>query len=435
MASGRASIGVERGWSGTRLRVWPLAATVLAGGRPPGEKTRPAIFTLLFWMVPLAALAAQALFPAELPPRVDWPVLAIATVVLVASWQALPWDRRAGARRKALAVVFLGAALGFGYLSVFLWGLALYPIAVANAVFLFGYRRGIAFAAASLPLAWVSVYASDPAAFGIGGASFMTALVVPMVVFMIGICQIVIDAERNRAAAEALLGNLESAHAALQRQTARVRHLAIAEERARLAREVHDDLGHHLTAINLLLQNAERFAERDPERSRGQVCQARETTLSALAEVRRAVRALKPSGLGAQDVVAALAGVARSFDGTGPKVSFHHRGEHRTLPDAVELVLYRATQEGLTNAAKHAGARQIDVRLVVEPDTVRLEVTDDGAGAGAGPLDGGFGLAAPRERVDALGGTLTVGDRPGGGFALAIVLPAGVPGAVGTGDA
>jgi signal transduction histidine kinase len=104
-------------------------------------------------------------------------------------------------------------------------------------------------------------------------------------------------------------------------------------------------------------------------------------------------------------------------------VSFELEGEERVLSGEAELALYRATQEALTNAAKHSRARRVRVRLTFEPRETRLVVADDGDGAPEGRLEGGFGLSALRERVEALGGTLAAGNRQGGGFVLEIVLP------------
>jgi signal transduction histidine kinase len=424
MATERLGTEAARGRTGERLRSWVRRArTAVAFPVVPGEARRPAIFTLLFWIVLLAALAASFFVPDDQWRRFGWPAILIATAALVAAWQALPWDPRVGGRRILLVPAFLVAAVLFGHVTVFLWSLALYPIAVANAVFRFGVRRGVAFAAVGLPLAWLSVYAYDPREVGFWDATFMTALVVPMAVFMVGICRVVLDAERSREAAQALLADLEGANAELRRQAERVKALAIAEERARVAREVHDALGHHLTAINLQLQNAERFAPRDPARAGEKLREARASTLAALAEVRRSVRALKPPALDQRSGVAALSALARTFDGAGPEVCFKLEGEERPLPEEVELALYRATQEGLTNAARHAAATHVLVTLVLAPDRATLTVADDGAGAPEAALDGGFGLAALRERVEALGGTFAAGTRPEGGFALAAVLP------------
>ena len=421
MATERLRTEPKHRWSREQLR---SAARAMAGFLTiPGETKRPAIFTLLFWIVLLSGLTVAFFDPDGQWRRFSGIPFVLSTVTLVAIWQALPWDPRTSQRRQLLVPGFITAALLFGYASIFLWGLALYPIAVASAVFVFGFRRGIAFAIITLPPAWASVYAFDPSNIGILGATFMTALVVPMAIFMIGICKLVIDLEGSRETTQALLRDLEAANAELRRQAERVKALAIAEERARVAREVHDSLGHHLTAINLQLQNAERFAPQDPERARQKVREARESTLTALAEVRRSVRALKPPALDEQSGVAALSALVRSYDGVGPEVRFRLAGEERPLPEPVEIALYRALQEGLTNAAKHAKARTVDVRLTVESDVVRLTIADDGAGVADGAWGGGFGLSALRERVEMLGGTMTAGNRPAGGFILEAVLP------------
>jgi signal transduction histidine kinase len=294
---------------------------------------------------------------------------------------------------------------------------------VADGVFLFGFRRGTALAAVTLPLAFVSgyVYLQHDARFA--GAAFLASIMVPVAAFVVGICKAVLDAEESRREARALLRELEGANAELKRQAAKAKELAISEERARIAREVHDSVGHHLTAINLQLQNAERFGDRDPDRSRQKVREARESTLSALAEVKRSVRALKPPALEERSGVAALAALARSFDGAGPDVSFELVGEERVLSEQAELALYRATQEALTNAAKHSDSRRVRVSVAFERGETRLVVADDGEGAPEGIPGGGFGLAALHERIEALGGTLAAGNRPEGGFALEIVLP------------
>jgi signal transduction histidine kinase len=254
-------------------------------------------------------------------------------------------------------------------------------------------------------------------------AAFLAGIMVPVAAFVLGICKALVDSEQNREEARRLLAELDRANAELRRRASTVRALAIAEERARMAREVHDSVGHHLTAIHLQLQNAERFGDRDPGRAWSKVRAAREATQAALAEVRRSVRSLKPPALDERSGVAALLGLARSFHGAGPAVSFDVEGEEQVLPEEAELVLYRATQEGLTNAAKHSRANRVRVRLTFAPEATRLVVADDGAGARDGTAADGFGLAALGERVAALGGTLVTGNRPEGGFALRIELP------------
>ena len=348
---------------------------------------------------------------------------------MIAAWLALPWDPNASGLRKLLVPVFLLSGFALGQMTTdlmnFFWVLAFYPVAVANGVFLFGFARGVAYAAVTLPLMAASVYITSPPGLDAAGVAFLVAVLGAVGVFVIGVCKAIVDAVRSRQEARALVGELESANGELERRATKIKELAISEERARIAREVHDSLGHHLTAINLQLQNAQRFEAKDHERSRKEVREAREAALSGLAEVRRSVRALKPPALEERSGVAALAALARSFDGAGLDVSFELEGGETALSEEVELVLYRATQEGLTNAAKHSHARRSRVKLVFEPEQVRLTITDDGDGAPEATAEDGFGLPALRERVEALGGTLSAGNRPGGGFGLEITLSVG----------
>jgi len=407
------------------IRAWLREARAAAPlSKSLGASRRPGIFVLLFWSALAAALATWA-FDLFGEGRRFGPVpVTAAAVALAAAWLLLPWDPRTATRRKLLSFCFfVSAAFALCQTTTILWALPLYSIAVADGVFLFGFRRGTVLAAVTLPLAFATGYVYLHHDNRFAGAAFLAGIMVPVAGFVVGICKAVLDAEESRREARALLRELEGANAELKRQAGKAKELAISEERARIAREVHDSVGHHLTAINLQLQNAERFGEKDPERSRQKVREARESTLAALAEVKRSVRALKPPALEERSGVAALAALARSFDGAGPDVSFELVGEERMLSEEAELALYRATQEGLTNAAKHSGSRRVRLRVAFEPEETRLVVADDGVGAPEGTPGGGFGLAALRERVEALGGTLAAGNRPEGGFALEIVLP------------
>src|SRR5215203_1802634 len=414
-----------------RDRIWAWLREARALAPLPesiGASPRPGIFVLLFWSALAAALATWAFDLFGEGRRVGLVPVSVAAVVLIVAWLLLPWAPRTDARRKLLSLSFFVAAVfALCQMTNILWSLPLYSIAVADGVFLFGFGRGTFLAVATLPLAFASGYIYLPQDARFAGAAFLAGTMVPVAAFVVGICKAVLDAEQSRREARTLLRELEEANAELKRQAAKAKELAISEERARIAREVHDSVGHHLTAINLQLQNAERFGEKDPERARRKVREARESTLLALAEVRRSVRALKPPALEERSGAAALAALARSFDGAGPEVSFELEGEERVLSGEAELALYRATQEALTNTAKHSRARRVRVRLAFEPEKTRLLVADDGEGVPEGIPAGGFGLAALRERVEALGGTLAAGNRPEGGFALKIVLPIETP--------
>lgn len=407
-----------------KLLRWPRRARWFP--ELPQEVYRPAIFTLLFWSCWVATFAIHAFNLFDQDQRFGLAPVTVALLALIPVWAVLPWSPRAGWRRKLAALAFLAGTFAVGYLTELNLSIVFYAIVFANGVFLFGFRRGVAYAAAILPVFFANVLVVDNASWALAA----TAIAVPFVVFVIGICAAVVEATARREQTQGLLAELEAANAELKQYAAKIRELSVSEERARMAREIHDSVGHHLTVINLQLQNARRFREIRPDEAWEEVEGARELALEALSEVRRSVRALKPLAVEGKTGVGALSALARNFGGTGIEVSFEVEGQGRGLSGEAELVLYRAMQEGLTNAARHSGARRVSATLYFERDGVRLAVADDGRGAGA--RDGGFGLSALKERVEALGGALLWGDRPEGGFVLEAKLPeVSEPGAAG----
>lgn len=390
------------------------------------EMRRPAIFVLLFWSVLITVVVVWVLDAPDIGRPFGPIPLALSMLVLIAAWMAMPWSPEASDRRKAVVVVFTAVAFVLCLGTFFMWALPLYAIAVANTVFVFGIRNGMLLSATTPGLVFAGTYLYSPGQIGVGGSLFFAGLMVPVAAFVIGICTALVDAIRSRQDAHRLLGDLEAANARLRQQAERIRELATAEERTRHAREMHDTLGHYLTAINLQLQNAERFEDRDPSRSRQKIREARESTLAALGEVRRSVRAMAPETVATEGGVAALRALVRSFDGMAFSTTFDVRGHERPLPDHVELALYRATQEGLTNAARHARASAVDVSLAIDDESARLVIRDDGRGASADALEGGFGLAALRDRIEGLGGTMVARNAAAeGGFRLDVTLPLG----------
>jgi signal transduction histidine kinase len=225
------------------------------------------------------------------------------------------------------------------------------------------------------------------------------------------------------ARAEALLAQLTHANAALDAARRREQELAVAEERLRIARDIHDGLGHHLTALTVQLQAAERLVERDPARAAAAIATSREVAQAALGEVRQSVAAMRRDPLAGRPLTDALAALADEFGRrTGMNVRFTHSGEAAGLGPATAQTLYRTAQEGLTNALKHGAARNAAIVLTVEQELVTLTVRDDGAGAAA-PAGEGFGLAGLRERAAQLGGSFSAGPAPDGGYHLVLRVP------------
>jgi signal transduction histidine kinase len=218
------------------------------------------------------------------------------------------------------------------------------------------------------------------------------------------------------AMASAAVGESDS-RARLRLALAEVAELSAAAERGRVARDLHDSLGHHLTAVSIQLEKATAFRELDAAAAEQAVQDARTSAARALDEVRGAVRALaQPFSLSG-----ALADLACDGGGGQCAVDVQVLGDERDLPVAARVALFRAAQEGVTNARRHAGAGRVTVHATLGGDAARLVVADDGHGLAAGAADG-FGLRGMRERVAAVGGSVDVTGTPG--VTLTVTVPA-----------
>jgi signal transduction histidine kinase len=206
----------------------------------------------------------------------------------------------------------------------------------------------------------------------------------------------------------------------------RERLAAVAEERARIARELHDVIAHSVTVMVVQAGAAEEVLKRDPGRALEPLRSVQETGRQALVEMTRLVGLLRDDaeevGLAPQpglDEVPALVAQVRE---AGLPVELRVEGDERRLPPALELTAYRVVQEALTNALKHAGDTRAEVSLRYGADALELEVVDDGPGSADG-FSGGHGLAGVRERVTVFDGEFAAGPRPDGGFAVRARLP------------
>jgi len=229
------------------------------------------------------------------------------------------------------------------------------------------------------------------------------------------------QAELARRRSQQLLEELQVAQRQLQ-------DLAVAEERNRLAREMHDSLGHRLTVAVVQLEGAQRLIPTAPDRAARMIGAMREEMKEALAELRRTVTALRAplEDADGTPLNAALARLAQSFqDSTGLAVHLDLPGALPALPEAHRLALYRAAQESLTNAQRHAAAKQVWLTVSAANDHVTLTAADDGKGFGVqtATSEGGYGLRGLRERAAQLGGELQLEVRPGGGAQLRFSLP------------
>ncbi|HEX3290037.1 MAG TPA: histidine kinase [Gaiella sp.] len=218
----------------------------------------------------------------------------------------------------------------------------------------------------------------------------------------------------------------EARAAAAERERESAARIAVAEERARIARELHDIVAHAVSVMVLQVgavrHKLPRELDADAEALRG----VEEAGRAALAEMRRLLGAMRSDGddleLAPQPGLDGLETLAAEVGRAGLPVQLHVEGERVRLPRAIDLSAYRIVQEGLTNALKHAHASRADVTVRYDPHEVRLEVRDDGGGGPKGNGNG-YGLVGVRERVKIYGGEMTAGPADGGGFLLSARLP------------
>ncbi len=208
----------------------------------------------------------------------------------------------------------------------------------------------------------------------------------------------------------------------------RQEYQAVLSERSRLGRELHDTLEQGLAGIGLQLEAVAGSMQSSPDTARQALDVAKQMLLYSQEEARRSVIDLRSQALESRDLAGALTDVARQMTlGTRALADVRVEGVPRRLDAAEEHHLLRIGLEALTNAVKHADARNVDIVLAFRPETTELIVQDDGCGLAPdtheGP-GGHFGLLGIRERVDKLGGVLEVSGRPGAGTRLAVTIPA-----------
>jgi signal transduction histidine kinase len=241
------------------------------------------------------------------------------------------------------------------------------------------------------------------------------------IVFLVFMNQLIrTSQERGR-----LIAELEAAKKELQAAQRREAELAVLRERERLARDLHDSLGHTLVALSVQLEAIQRLYRVDPEQASAQVEDMKALTRSSMAALRRSLAGLRTPGLGDSPLRLALQALCVDFgQRTGVDMTCRIDEGTNALSPALAEALWRIVQEALTNVEKHAHARTVQVSLRCEPTTVVLCVADDGVGLPAGvefnPQH--FGLQGMRERAEGLGGTLTV-HSSGGGTSVEACLP------------
>jgi signal transduction histidine kinase len=203
---------------------------------------------------------------------------------------------------------------------------------------------------------------------------------------------------------------------------------AIAEERARIARELHDVVAHSVSVMTVQTSAVRRLLTPEQEKERHALLTVEQTGREALAEMRRLVGVLRSDdheapALAPQPGLAEVGTLVAHAKETGLQVDLQIEGQPVRLPAGIDLTAYRLVQEGLTNAIKHASAEHAEVCVRYASGHVEVEVVDDGRGVNGRSSSGGHGLLGMRERVSIYRGDLDVGPRAEGGFRLRARLP------------
>lgn len=234
--------------------------------------------------------------------------------------------------------------------------------------------------------------------------------------------------QASRVQAEELLAEVEYAHRQLQVYAERVAELATTEERNRVAREIHDGLGHALIAINVQLEKALVYYDKHPQEALQAISDAKQVVKDALQDVRRSVRALRTE----QEPFACTQKITllvEQLRKNALEVDFEVTGSEKQFSNPARMTLYRVAQEGFTNIQKHAQASRVEVSLHFTEEEARLSIRDNGCGFEAErilqqkamPL-GGYGLRGIRERIELVGGTFHLESQADRGTQLSVTV-------------
>lgn len=332
------------------------------------------------------------------------------TAFLAAATLGFAWTARHAARWLAYAhivVLFLLGAAVFATSGASVGATLLLVVLVSQTTLLLPLPAVVA-VVATVPLFHAGMALSEGLREGLG--------LLAAAVFAAVLTKLLVREQLARAA-------LAQAHEQLREYALQVERLAAVQERNRVARDIHDGLGHSLTVVQMQIKAARAVLSTQPARADEVLAKAQDQAEEALREVRRSVGALRERQP-AVPLPEALRALAQESSAAGVPTEVGVTGSARPLSAEAEESLFRAAQEGLTNVRRHAGASRAELVLDYSPpDAVRLEVRDDGVGTAGGPARPGFGLLGVRERAAHLGGRMTLESVPGHGSTLHVEVP------------
>jgi signal transduction histidine kinase len=248
------------------------------------------------------------------------------------------------------------------------------------------------------------------------------------ILFVIMFTQIAMNERKARVEVERLADELDAANHKLREYAVKVEELAAFHERNRLAREIHDGLGHYLTTINIHIKAALALLDQDIQRAGQSLNKAQVLSQDALKEIRRSVATLRGDQRLNRPLSEIFEEMVEESRISGLVSEVKIIGNPRQLSPQIELALFRVAQEGLTNVSKHALASRVDLILEYRSDLIRLTIQDNGVGSTQSQIDtgsekGGFGLFGLRERIQLLGGWLSIQTAPQQGFMVEVEIP------------
>lgn len=227
----------------------------------------------------------------------------------------------------------------------------------------------------------------------------------------------------NNVVQQQLHSELTESHQQLQQYATQVATLAAADERNRLARDIHDSLGHHLAAISIQLEKANAYRERDAAKSAEALDHARRTIRDALSETRNSVSVLRQGET--FDFISSLQGLIKRMTHYDLAIDLHLTGQPDAFSSFAQMTLYRTIQEGLTNVHKHASATEVTVSLAFSSEQATVHICDNGCGFEPNRLisHSHYGLQGIRERIALVGGNFTLESSTGNGVCLYVSIP------------
>jgi signal transduction histidine kinase len=241
-------------------------------------------------------------------------------------------------------------------------------------------------------------------------------------VFILVFTQMALGEEKSRREVQQLAEELAEANQRLRESAGQMELLAVEKERNRMAREIHDGIGHHLTALNMQVKAARAILTVDPARSEDHLIKAEYLSQEALADVRQSISALRENQEEQGDLLDQIQAILTNAENVGLNVKLSTIGAIRALKPEAHLTFYRAVQESVSNTIKHAAANNFTVLVdYSQPQTMRMVIKDDGIGTD--DPNGGFGLVGMRERVNLIDGSIMINTSKGKGFEIEIDIP------------